>query len=121
MDHPLFERQPVLDRLFNIRVASGGDSVTVNVGHFRPGDRRRPFASTHAAGYRAMYDLADLDRSSFVAATGQSGNPLSGHYHDLTDLWASGRGVAIERVPEAYRQNAIGELRLYSRPGGSTF
>jgi penicillin amidase len=118
MDHPLFEHQPLLDRLFNIRVASGGDSVTVNVGHFRPGDRRRPFASTHAAGYRVIYDLADLDRSSFVAATGQSGNPLSRHYRDFTDLWASGRGVAIERAPESYRQEAIGILQLHSGAAG---
>jgi penicillin G amidase len=118
MDHPLFEREVVLDRLFNIRVESGGDSVTVNVGHFRPADRRRPFASTHAAGYRAIYDLADLNRSSFVAATGQSGNPLSPHYRDLTDLWASGRSVAIERSPNSYREESIGELRLVG-PAGS--
>ena len=119
MDHPLFARQVVLGRLFNIRVASGGDSVTVNVGHFRPGDRR-PFASTHAAGYRAIYDLADLDRSRFVAATGQSGNPLSRHYRDLTELWASGQSVAIERAPESYRQEAIGELRLHSGSAGTS-
>ena len=58
MAHPLFERQPLLGRLFDIEIASGGDSVTVNVGHYRPGDPHRPFASTHAAGYRAIYDLA---------------------------------------------------------------
>jgi penicillin amidase len=113
MDHPLFDGQVILDRLFNITVASGGDSVTVNVGHFRPGDPRRPFASRHAAGYRAIYDLADLDRSRFVAATGQSGHPLSPHYRDLTALWASGRSLAIEPVAESYRRGAIGELRLH--------
>ncbi|MGH6895165.1 MAG: penicillin acylase family protein [Geminicoccaceae bacterium] len=121
MDHPLFERQPLLDWLFDIEVASGGGSVTVNVGHFRPGDRQRPFASTHAAGYRAIYDLADLDRSSFVAATGQSGNPLSRHYRDLTDLWARGHAVPIDRDPQSYRQEGIGELRLRPRPGQAGF
>jgi penicillin amidase len=116
MAHPLFERQPLLGRLFDIEIASGGDSVTVNVGHYRPGDPYRPFASTHAAGYRAIYDLADLDRSSFVAATGQSGNPLSRHYRDLTDLWARDQVVTINRAAQAYRRGGIGELRLRPRP-----
>ena len=71
------------------------------------GRRARPFASTHAAGYRAIYDLADLDRSRFVAATGQSGNPLSRHYRDLTDLWATDQAVPIDRA----RANRIGKTR----------
>jgi penicillin amidase len=116
MAHALFERQPLLGRLFDIEIASGGDSVTVNVGHYRPGDPYRPFASTHAAGYRAIYDLADLDRSSFVAATGQSGNPLSRHYRDLTDLWAKDQAVTIDRAAQVYRRGGIGELRLRPRP-----
>jgi penicillin G amidase len=119
MAHPLFERQPLLGYLFDIEIASGGDSVTVNVGHYRPGDPQRPFASTHAAGYRAIYDLADLDRSTFIAATGQSGNPLSRHYRDLTELWARGQGVLIDRDPRAYRQGATGELRLGPRPAAA--
>jgi penicillin G amidase len=115
MVHPIFEDLPVLGPLFEIEVATGGDSVTVNVGHFSPRDQRRPFASTHAATYRAIYDLADLGRSRFITATGQSGNPLSPHYRDLTALWAAGQGIPIERVSASFRQGAIGVLRL--RPG----
>jgi penicillin amidase len=115
MGHPIFADLPVLGRLFDIEVASGGDSVTVNVGHFSPRDERRPFASTHAATYRAIYDLADLDRSRFVAVTGQSGNPLSRHYRDLTALWAAGQAVPIDRVPTAFRQDAIGVVHLRPR------
>ena len=61
-----------------------------------------PFASTHAASYRGLYDLADLDRSRFVATTGQSGNPLSPHYRDLTALWAAGATVPMSRAAGAY-------------------
>ena len=49
----------------------------MDVAHYSQRAERHPFASTHAAGYRGLYDLADLDRSRFVARTGQSGNPLS--------------------------------------------
>jgi penicillin amidase len=112
MRHPVFADQPPLDVLFNIEVATGGDSVTVDVGHFNPRNQQRPFASTHAATYRAIYDLAELDQSGFVTATGQSGNPLSRHYRDLTALWAAGRSVPIRRDGASYRREAIGALRL---------
>ena len=104
-----------MDLLFNVLVGTGGDSVTVNVGHFDPRNERQPFASTHAATYRAIYQLTDLDQSRFVTASGQSGNPLSHHYADLTELWASGRSVPIGRDGASYRLQAVGELRL-ARP-----
>ena len=44
----------------------------------------------HGAGFRAVYDLADLDRSRFIQAVGQSGNIFSPHYGDLAPLWAKG-------------------------------
>ena len=112
MPHPIFADQPVLSLLFGIEVPTGGDSVTLNVGHFNPRNQRWPFANTHAATYRAIYHLADLDQSRFVTATGQSGNPLSRHYDDLTVLWASGRAVPIPRHGSDQPQPVIGELRL---------
>ena len=112
MPHPIFADQHVLSLLFGIEVPTGGDSVTLNVGHFNPRNQRWPFANTHAATYRAIYHLADLDQSRFVTATGQSGNPLSRHYDDLTVLWASGRAVPIPRHGSDQPQPVIGELRL---------
>jgi penicillin amidase len=112
MSHPIFAQQPLLSLLFGIEVPTGGDSVTVDVGHFNPRNEARPFASTHAATYRAIYHLADLDESRFITATGQSGNPLSRHYDDLTGLWAQGRSVPLGRDGAIYRQQAVGELRL---------
>ena len=112
MAHAIFGNQPLLDRLFNIETPSGGDGTTVDVGHFAPGNEARPFASIHAATYRGLYDLADLDRSRWIAATGQSGNPLSSHYRDLTRLWARGETVPMTRRSDAYASGAIGRLRL---------
>lgn len=115
MAHAIFQDQAALAWLFNVEVASGGDNTTVNVGHFAPGNERRPFTSSHAASLRALYDLADLGRSRFVTATGQSGNPLSPYYRDLTALWASGRSVPISGAGDRV-EGAIGRLRL--RPKG---
>ena len=112
MRHPIFDGLPVLQDMFNIILPTGGDSVTVNVGHYVLGNDRDPFASIQAASYRAVYDLFDLDRSRFIAATGQSGNPLSPHYRDLSALWAAGETVRMERDPEAYLQSPSGRLTL---------
>ena len=95
-----------------VEVPIGGDSTTIDVGHYLIRDPLRPFASTHGPTYRAIYDLGDLNRSRFVAATGQSGNPLSGHYRDLTTLWARGETVPMTLRREIYRENALGRLTL---------
>ena len=85
----------MLARLFAIEHPSGGDNVTVNVGHYQPANETDPFASVHAASYRGLFDLGALERSRFIASTGQSGNPLSAHYRDLAELWASGATIAM--------------------------
>jgi penicillin amidase len=112
MRHPIFKDQPVLASLFAIEHPSGGDNVTVNVGHYAPADEADPFASVHAASYRGLYDLADLENSRFIATTGQSGNPLSGHYRDLAELWASGETIPMTTEADRYDQGATGRLTL---------
>jgi penicillin amidase len=112
MLHPVFRDLPVLRRLFGIEHPSGGDNVTVNVGHYRPADEADPFASVHAASYRGLLDLAALERSRFIASTGQSGNPLSAHYGDLAKLWAKGETIAMTTEANVYGRNAIGRLTL---------
>ena len=93
-------------------VAVGGDGTTVNAAHYRLSDEGRPFAAILAATYRATYDLADLDRSRFVAPTGQSGNPLSPRYRDFLKLWARGEYVPMTTRRELIEAGALGRLRL---------
>jgi penicillin G amidase len=91
MEHRPFTRVPVLARLFELRVPTGGDSYTLNVGRVGV----KPDATTgelylndHAASLRAIYDLGDPAQSRFMLSTGQSGLPWSGHYRDLVGAWA---------------------------------
>ncbi|MBZ4209292.1 penicillin acylase family protein, partial [Klebsiella aerogenes] len=78
----------LLAGIFNVSVPSGGDSYTVNVGQYLPGDARAPFANRHAASLRAIYDLAEPERSLFIYQTGQSGVALSSRYADMSAEWA---------------------------------
>jgi len=91
--HALGVRAP-LEPLLNVGpVPVGGDMNTVAQAGVSPLD---PLANPGAiANHRAVIDLDDPERSRFVLAGGQSGNPLSPHYADLFDLWLRGEGVPI--------------------------
>ncbi len=97
-DNPLFARLPLAHMLLGADTPTQGDYYTVNRGAGRMSDPAQPFAHVHGAGYRAIYDLADLDASLFVVAPGQSGNPLSAHWRDLAGTWAEGRHVRLART-----------------------
>ena len=94
-DHRPLGFVPVVKDFFSITPETPGDSFTVNVGHFFVRDEQRPFANRHAASLRAIYDLADLDRSLYMHSTGQSGNVLSPWYSSFAERWAKVEYITI--------------------------
>ncbi len=80
---------PVLPQLTS-HIPQPGDDSTIFVGGGGAG-----MTAVHGPGYRGVYDLADLDRSRFVAAPGQSGNPLSPHFRDMLERWRDGGSVTL--------------------------
>jgi len=107
--HPVLSRIPVLRDWFGFHVPTDGDFYTVNRAATSLSDPANPFADVHGPGYRAIYDLSNLDQSRFIAVPGQSGNPLSRHWGDLIEAWANGRDIQIGGDPAAY---AAGSERL---------
>ncbi|WP_448676688.1 penicillin acylase family protein [Delftia acidovorans] len=97
----------LLAGIFNVSVPSGGDSYTVNVGQYLPGDARAPFANRHAASLRAIYDLAEPERSLFIYQTGQSGVALSSRYADMSAEWADGRYRPLQMAPARWRHSMM--------------
>ena len=93
--HPLLRLLPVVGRLTTLRVPVPGDNSTLD----RQSARAPDFDSVHGASYRGVYDLADLDRSRFVVAPGQSGNPLSGHSRDFISRWLNGDTITLGARP----------------------
>ena len=81
---------PVL-ALLTSRIPQPGDGTTL----FRGEMAGTNMAAVHGASYRGVYDLADLDNSRFIAAPGQSGNPLSPHFRDLLGQWRDGKTVTL--------------------------
>ena len=110
--HRPFESQPLLRRWFSRLLPVGGDDTTVDVAHAGRTRDDLPFGVVHAAGYRAIYDLAAPDRSRWIIAGGQSGHPLSRHYVDLAQMWRQGRYLTMSMDPAAHRAGALGLLEL---------
>ncbi|MFC5522790.1 penicillin acylase family protein [Polaromonas jejuensis] len=92
--HKPFANVPWLARWFDVRVPSGGDTFTINVGQYWDNGDQAPFVNRQAASLRAVYDLGDLENSRFIFQTGQSGLVFSSRYRDMQDNW-----VAIEYRP----------------------
>jgi len=115
MKHRPFGDVPFLSRLFDIRVPTPGGTYTVNAGRNDLGNEREPYASHHAAGLRALYDLSDLEKSRFIHATGQSGHPLSPLYRNFVQRWARVEYVPMRTQRKAVEQGALGTLTLVPR------
>ncbi len=113
--HTPFALFPILSLIANIEHESPGGDHTIMAGAM-PGRGPDPYANVHSAGFRAVYDFADLDRSVMVIATGQSGHPLSRHYDDLGALWRRGDYAPMSLNPDDARASGRGLTLL--RPGG---
>lgn len=112
--HALSASRP-LDRLFGIGpLAAGGDTNTVAQAGVSPLDPSGAHGAI--ANHRMVVDLGDVERSRFVLAGGQSGNPLSPHYDDLLQLWLRGEGVTIAWSPAAVEAVTDECLELRSIP-----
>ena len=92
--HPLLRAIPVLGRFGTIALASAGDDNSINRGGMNPA-----YQSVHGASYRGVYDLADLDRSLFMMAPGQSGNLFSRHARDFGIRWRDGATITLGPSP----------------------
>ncbi|MEO1330275.1 MAG: penicillin acylase family protein, partial [Pseudomonadota bacterium] len=103
-----------LSGLVNIVHETGGSDHTILRGRFR-GRGEDPYANVHAGGYRAIYDFADLDRSVFSIATGQSGHFFSRHYDDFAETWRQGEYAPLSLSRRDAEAAAIGVLRLIPR------
>ncbi|MDG4648848.1 penicillin acylase family protein [Roseibacterium sp. SDUM158017] len=113
-DHQVLGDTAIFSWLVNIRQATSGGDFTLQRGS-TPGNGPEPYANTHSAGYRGVYDFADPESSVFVTATGQSGHPLSRHYDDLGELWRRGEYVPMTLDPDLARAGNIGVTVLTPR------
>ena len=98
-EHRPFSRVPFLNRLFNITTPFPGDGFTINVGKPELGKHKNPYETKQAASLRTVFDLADLEQSTFIYQTGQSGWVQNKHYRKLNSLWADNEALPLQMKP----------------------
>jgi penicillin amidase len=101
----LFNRGPV---------ALPGGPAIVNANGW---DASQGFEVDWAPSMRMVVDLADLDRSTWVNQTGNSGHAFHDHYDDQVDTWAKNETYPWPHSEKAVREAAKDELRLMPSAG----
>jgi penicillin amidase len=114
--HALFSNLPLLRDLFEVRRAHDGGPYTVMQASTRISDEEAPFAETHGASLRAIFDLADPDGTRAIIHTGQSGHRMSRHYDGLADRWVAGETLALPLTRAAVKARAVHRLLLVPKP-----
>jgi penicillin amidase len=109
--HPMFDAVPLLRDLASVRFPSDGGGQTLN--RAQPSYRgSRPFDAVHGAGYRGVYDFADLDNSRFAMPLGQSGNMLSPWARNFVDRWRNLSYIEIAGTRAELGRTAVGTIQL---------
>ncbi len=111
-EHQPFAKIALLAPIFDIDVASPGDTYTVDVGRYNLRDKDQLFTSHHAPSMRALYDLSNLENSRFMHSTGQSGNLLSSHYADFSRRWVDADYLPMAMKRETVEKGKLGTLTL---------
>lgn len=110
--HLVYSHLPLLDRISDLSVPSGGGFYTLDRGGGFEEPQEAPFARTHGAGFRGLYDLADPQKSRFMITTGESGHIFSPHYRDLVPLWNNVKSITLTGSEEDLRKSGARELIL---------
>ena len=110
LQHKVYSHIPLLDRVSDLSMPSSGDFYTLDRGGGFEVPADKPFARTHGAGFRGLYDLADPDKSRFMITTGESGHIFSPHYRDLAPLWINGKSITLAGSEDDLKRAGAQEL-----------
>jgi penicillin amidase len=110
--HTPFGFLPVLGSWADTSLPVGGGNDSVSLEEYSLVAAEDSFESRCGPSYRAIYDLADPERSSFIVGVGQSGNPLSPYYRHWADRWQHGERVPMSTRRADFERGAIGTLLL---------
>jgi penicillin amidase len=98
--NPILNKVFLLGRFVDVVVPMGGSGDTINRTISNLNNEARPFGATAGASYRAIFDLADLSKSRFMIAVGESGNPFSQNFADLSEQWRDFKYIHLAVSPD---------------------
>ncbi len=112
MAHPMAQ-VPVLSSLLKLErgpFARGGTAGTLNASFNVMTEDR--FKAIVGPSWRFIIDFSDVDASTVVIPSGQSGHPLSSHFFDFYPLWVSGERWNVPFSENIVHKNAVSKVVL---------
>jgi penicillin amidase len=111
-----FGRRRGLGMFFNAHsIRVGGNTDTVLATSQMPGE---PFETRLSApSWRQVIDVGSWDASGGIHVPGQSGQPGSRHYRDLSRRWRTNRQFPLYWSPPLVRRHARARLTVFPLPG----
>jgi len=110
LSHPVGAKIPVLGGFMNVGpFPMGGSSNSVNAGLYR---LTNPWRMLAGSSQRHIFDLGNMKNSLRITPTGISGNFVSDHYDDQTDLWRTGRYRPFHLDREDVEKDARYRMKL---------
>ncbi|WP_088812103.1 penicillin acylase family protein [Polynucleobacter victoriensis] len=106
-EHRPMSKVSWLKRHFEVSRPMPGDGFTINVGFMDFGNSQNPYTVTKAASMRAVYDLADLDKSQFIYQTGQSGWINNRNYSSYANKWAKHEYLPLTMNPSSVSHTSV--------------
>ncbi|MFV1884302.1 MAG: penicillin acylase family protein [Balneola sp.] len=86
-----------------------GHGMSINNGQY---SWDKPFEMVLGPSVRRIVDFSDLSKTRSVLPTGQSGNPLSSHFGDQTELWLNGQYRTFYQDSSFFNQAEYKTMRL---------
>ncbi len=86
-----------------------GHGMTINNGQY---DWISPYKQVLGPSIRRIADLSQMSRSFSIIPTGQSGNPLSEHFGDQTDMWLEGNYRFFYQDSTLFNEVSLQTMRL---------
>lgn len=93
--HLGFAGLPILDGMFSRYTPLPGGPESSFTNHVNLLEAPVFSSTGGSSGYRAIYDLSDLESSLFMTLGGSSGHFKSPYYDNLTDGWISGERIEL--------------------------
>lgn len=123
--HMFSGQNAMVDKLLDIGPFEiGGDGTTIFNTEYsfdrlisygkntRNNSRLVPFENHLGPSMRYIFDFADPDYINFILPTGQSGNFMSRHYSDMTQMWLEGKFIKLPLNGNKFAAGAEHKLNL---------
>ncbi len=101
---------PPIEAIFNrggVQTSGGSSIVNATGWHINEG-----YEVTELPSMRMVVDWADLDATTLIHTTGQSGHAFQSHYSDFTFDWSIGRGRVLRFTLDEIRTGEASTLRM---------